>query len=309
VRATLIHNPTAGDGKPGRADIEAIVRAAGFQVRYQSSKKDWKKALKGRSDLVIVAGGDGTVAKVMRALGETGRPVAVLPIGTANNIARTVAALGDARVLAESWRTARPSPFDVGVAADAGARHLFVEGAGGGLFADAIAAGKEHVEDSGTILGSETDRALSLMRDIAEKAVARQWRVEVDGEDHSGEYLAVEAMNIRHVGPSVPIAPNADPGDGRLDVVFVRPSDRRTLLTYLDNRLEQHEVRLPELTVRQGSRVMLTASGGRLRVDDSLLENRRRLEISLMAGAVQIVGNGAQSGAGASRRKEPAKAG
>ena len=309
MRATLIHNPTAGDGKPSRADIEQIVRAAGFQVRYQSSKKDWKKALKGRSDLVIVAGGDGTVAKVIRALGDTGRPVAVLPIGTANNIARTVAALGDARELADSWRTAKPAPFDVGVAADAGERHLFVEGAGGGLFAEAIAAGKEHVEDSETIVGNETDRALSVMRDIAEKAVARQWRVEIDGKDHSGEYLAVEAMNIRHVGPSVPVAPNADPGDGRLDVVFVRPSDRRALLDYFDKRLEQHEVKLPRLTVRRGSQVVLTASGGRLRVDDRLLENRRRLEISLMAGATLIVGGAGQSGGGARRRKESARAG
>jgi diacylglycerol kinase family enzyme len=88
----------------------------------------------------------------------------------------------------------------------------------------------------------------------------------------------------------VPIAPEADPGDGQLDVVFVRPSDRRTLLNYLDKRLEQKEVKLPKLTVRRGRHVVLTASGGRLRVDDSLILKRRRLEISLMAGAVVIVG-------------------
>jgi len=309
VRATLIHNPTAGDGKPSRADIEQIVRAAGFQVRYQSSKKDWKKALKRRSDLVIVAGGDGTVAKVIRELGQTGQPVAILPIGTANNIARTAAALGDARDLVDSWLRAKPQPFDIGIAAASDKSYLFVEGAGGGVFADAIAAGKAHVEDSDTMLGSETDRALALLRGMVAKESARQWQVQIDGSDYSGEFLAVEAMNIRHVGPSVPIAPDAIPGDGLLDVVFVRPADRRALLNYLDTRLEQHAVQLPALSVRRGKQVALSASGGSFRVDDSLIENNGRLEISLMAGAALILGGAAQSDARASSRKESAKAG
>ena len=289
MRATLIHNPAAGDGKPSRADLEEILREAGFQVRYQSTKKDWKKALNARSDLVVAAGGDGTVSKVIRQLGGSGRAIALLPIGTANNVARTAAVLGDARELAKTWRNAKAGPFDIGVAATSDEQHLFVEGCGGGVFADVIAEGSGEVERGSSLVGTETDRALVLLRGIVERAKARHWQIDADGTDVSGDYLGVEAMNIRHVGPSVAIAPDADPGDGRLDVVLIRPSDRRALLTYVDKRLEQHAVKIPKLTTIRAQRVTLSVSGGRLRVDDDLLDNRRRVDVSLMAGAARVL--------------------
>lgn len=310
MRATLIHNPDAGDGKPSRADLEEILRDAGLQVRYQSSKKDWKKALKVRSDLVVAAGGDGTVAKVIRELSGSGRAIALFPIGTANNIARTATRLGDARELVKTWHPQNAEPFDLGVATVSDERHLFVEGAGGGVFADAIAEGKGRVENSDVIVGSETDRALAFLRGILESAPAHTWRVEIDGTDHSGEYLGVEAMNIRHIGPSVPIAPAADPRDGLLDVVFVRQSDRAALLDYVDNRLKQHEVKLPDLTVVRARQLVLSLSGGRLRVDDDLLEDHRAVEIRIMAGAGLVIGaDTRQSDAPESLRKGSASAG
>jgi diacylglycerol kinase (ATP) len=216
----------------------------------------------------------------------------LLPIGTANNIARTAAALGDARQLIGSWRSAKAEPFDVGVVSTSSGRRLFVEGAGGGLFADLIADGSRHVERAGSIVGSETDRALAFLRGLVDKAQPRHWRVKLDGEDHSGDYVAVEAMNIRHAGPSVPIAPDADPADGMLDVVFVSADDCHSLLQYLDKRLEQHEVRLPALTVRRARQVSLTPSGGRLRIDDEIVKGNRRVDISLMAGAAHLLRSG-----------------
>ena len=76
--ATLIHNPTAGDGRPTGKDLERILADAGFQVRYQSSKGDWRKAVDEAADLIVAAGGDGTVAKVFRRVCGRDMPVAVL---------------------------------------------------------------------------------------------------------------------------------------------------------------------------------------------------------------------------------------
>src|SRR5436190_1260537 len=87
---TLIHNPTAGDSRPTRQDIERILSDAGFQVRYQSSKGDWKKAVDAATDAIVVAGGDGTVAKVFTRVAGRDIPVGVLALGTANNVARAL---------------------------------------------------------------------------------------------------------------------------------------------------------------------------------------------------------------------------
>ena len=95
-----------------------MIRNAGHKVKYQSSKeKKWKKALKKPCDIVAVAGGDGTVGKVARELIEERIPIAILPLGTANNIAKS---LGIADIslqdLVASWSTARSINFDTGVA-------------------------------------------------------------------------------------------------------------------------------------------------------------------------------------------------
>ena len=300
----MIHNPSAGDAKPTAEDLKSILADAGFQVHYRSTRKGWKKALAKRTDLIVAAGGDGTVAKVCRELVGTGVPLALLPRGTANNIARTLGVVGDARAHAASWRTATARPFDVGtITSPAGEEH-FVESAGGGLFAAAIAAGHDHVEETSTLVGGETDRAMHLLRELLADAESATWRVDVDGRDLSGDYLAVEVMNIRFIGPSVPLAPSAEPGDGLLDVVLVREADRQPLLDYLDRRVEDASAVAPDLVTQRGRRVRLEPDEGvPLHVDDDPLElpetdeeaggsggsGRAVLEIAVDPGAVSVM--------------------
>ena len=290
VRATLIHNPAAGDGRPAATDLKKIVTAAGFQVRYQSTKKNWKKALQDDVNLIVAAGGDGTVAKVLKETAGHDRTVALLPVGTANNISRTLGVRGDARELAARWLKERPRPFDIGVVDDGSDQTLFVEAAGGGVFAAAIRAGQDAVEDADTLVGNETDRALGLLRRIVAAAKPVRWTLQIDGEDHSGDYVGVEVMNIRHAGPSVPIAPDADPGDGLLDVVMIGQRDVRELVAYLEQRLEQHEVPLPSFRTARGRVVNLAARRVPMRIDDKLVEAEDvDWRISLRRGATRVL--------------------
>ena len=83
MRITLIHNPKAGDAEHGKKELMAALAKAGHHATYQSTKKgDYEKALKKPTDLVLVAGGDGTVTKVAWRLIDTGIPLSVLPLGT-----------------------------------------------------------------------------------------------------------------------------------------------------------------------------------------------------------------------------------
>jgi diacylglycerol kinase (ATP) len=266
-----------------------ILTAAGFQVRYQSSKKNWKKALQRESELVMVAGGDGTVAKVLKELAGSERVVAVLPIGTANNIARTLGIVGDAREIAAGWKSGQPQPFDVGVVTAGKHEHLFVEAAGGGIFADLMTEAEKE-EDDAHILGNETDRALSLLRRVIETAEPLDWSVNVDGRDASGSYLAVELMNIRYAGASVQIAPGADVADGLLDVVLIEPSCRDELLRYVDARLGHHHITLPALTTVRGREVVVKTKGKQMRLDDVAISDADAdWHVSVRAGALRIL--------------------
>lgn len=89
TRTLVLHNPTSGDGRPGTDRLIVDACKLGLLVRYQSTKEaTYRKALRRRWDLVIVAGGDGTVSKVARRLRYRKTPIIILSTGTANNIAR-----------------------------------------------------------------------------------------------------------------------------------------------------------------------------------------------------------------------------
>ena len=74
--------------------------------------KRFKEALAQAEGLVVVAGGDGTVGKVIAQMPDRGVPVAILPLGSANNIARSFNVAGAPYELAEIlhplyWQTAQ----------------------------------------------------------------------------------------------------------------------------------------------------------------------------------------------------------
>ena len=132
MRATLFHNPSAG-GKAAKDEILAAMKL----VDYVSVKDgDMKEAFKKKADLIVVAGGDGTIAEVLTRLPDRSLPVALLPLGTANNIARSLGIAGTPQELVETWKIDKTHSLDVGmVKASWGTLH-FLEGFGVGLFAE-----------------------------------------------------------------------------------------------------------------------------------------------------------------------------
>ena len=138
----------------------ASLTRCGHQAFYQSIKeRGWKKAFKKPVDLVVAAGGDGTVHKTAWQLMGSGIPLAILPLGTANNLARTLGFTESVDEILQSLHCGKGQPFDVGVARRSSRSEYFLEAAGGGLFADYFpAAGSERKKRC--FSGGRTDRAL-----------------------------------------------------------------------------------------------------------------------------------------------------
>jgi diacylglycerol kinase family enzyme len=295
VRISLVHNPTAGDGQ----DVDDVVKLltdAGHEVRHRSSKGDWKTLLQDPGDLVVAAGGDGTVRKVALAAADRGLPFAALPIGTANNIAKTLGLVGDAEELVRSWHGGDMVAIDIGEVRASGHTRRFVEAVGGGWIADLISRSDE-LEDEFHLLGRETDRAMHMLADLLRESKAARWVITADGADLSGDYLVVEILNIRFVGPNVPLAPDADPSDGLLDVVLVTDADRAGVLEYLDQRLNLASGVMPPLrSVRARDIGLEVPAGVRCHVDDREWPDGRdprrqlELEVECLPGAVRMRG-------------------
>jgi diacylglycerol kinase family enzyme len=228
--------------------------------------------LKKRCDIVAVAGGDGTVGKVARCLFGSRTPIAVLPMGKANNVAKMLGLTGKPLAdLIKGWKTAHCVNFDAGVAKGPWGSQWFIEGFGVGLFADTMARldGQEtldekHPDDSKKVIRT----AVSILKNQIKNYPAKDMTVRLDGRDISGDYVLLEALNIRYIGPNLDLVPSADINDGFLDVVFVTKSERAKLSKYLSNRIDGKHSRV-NLTVRQGRHLQIELKNAPIHIDDT----------------------------------------
>lgn len=240
-----------------------LLTTAGFAPEYQSSKDGYKKTLRKKWDLVIVAGGDGTVTKVARALEGHDKLLAILPVGTANNVARAIGLNGEIEIktLISGLHTATTKKLDVGLAKGPWGKRRFLEAVGFGTIAKAIAYsdGREKPPIGLRIYWGRED-----LHQYLKEATPKHFEVDVDGEVFTGEFLLVEIMNLGRTGPALPIASTATPDDGLFDVVFLFESDRSPMLSWLENP----ESEPPPVTVRKGRDVRLKWEHSHARIDD-----------------------------------------
>ena len=298
MRITLMHNPKAGDAEHGEKQLMTALAKAGHHAAYQSTKKsDYKKALKKPADLVVAAGGDGTVGKIGCQLIDSGIPLSVLPLGTANNLARTLGFIASPEEIIGRLKDGRKRAFDIGRAcAPWGKRHFF-ESVGGGLLADYVSATERKAKKTKG-LSSEQEMTLhvSLLRRMLHEYPARKWKIDIDDEDVSDRYILWEAMNIRSIGPALYLASQAATRDGQLDFVCVRESDRSRLMDHLDARLAGKKPKFP-LPIRRFRKLQVVWEGpSKLHLDGKLWppkkqgsRKRRKIEITVRPSALVIL--------------------
>jgi diacylglycerol kinase family enzyme len=272
----LLHNPNAGNGAWRRRDLVRLVRRAGFAVEYLPLKEALAEPEQmQRGDFLAVAGGDGAVRKVALALLGHKRPIAPLPLGTANNIARNFGLDDDLPRIVKGWRKKpRHVRFDVGVAAGPWGHRHFIEGVGVGLIGRAIAV-LDAIDD---VAVHEWRKARhKLHRDACVAAVLAHEmhglpvKLQADHRDRSDDFLLLEILNIRRAGPAVELAPNARPGHGKFDIVSVTEKQRGRLLHALKARLAD-EKHIRPLTTRHASSVEFSVGRAcELRIDDGVV--------------------------------------
>jgi diacylglycerol kinase (ATP) len=274
VKVTVIHNPHAGDDQtqPSGDEIVRMIREAGHKAKYFSTDdKKWEKALQEPGDIVAVAGGDGTFGKIARCLIGSRTPITALPMGTANNIANTIGVTGRTlQDLIDGWNAARCVNFDAAVAKGPWGSKYFIEGFGVGLFADTmfrIDAGQHPRMFRAEDPEEEISEALKVLKTQLSSYPAKELTVRLDGQDLSGEYYMLEALNIRYVGPNLDLVPGAEINDGLLDIVLVAKGEQAKLWQYLSDHLRKKRSRV-KLTVRQGRHLQVEWRSSQVRIDD-----------------------------------------
>jgi len=228
-RLALIMNPASAGGRPlqllPRAEQE--LATLGFSHRVVSTRdmhhaSEVAAQAAANGETVVALGGDGLVGTLAGAVRAAG-PIGVLPGGRGNDFARALSIPVDigaaCRVLAEGTERR----LDLG---EANGRP-FVCIASTGFDSDA-----NRIANEARIVKGNLVYLYAALRAIAAWRPAR-FTVRGDGGAEQFEGYTVAAANSRFYGGGMCIAPNADMGDGLLDVICVEHSSKLRFLANL----------------------------------------------------------------------------
>ncbi len=282
--AKILHNPKAGDEGHEKHDLIKMIEAEGYECRYSSTKKDGWQKLDEDIDIIVVVGGDGTVRKltsclVDRKVLDKKFPIGLIPLGTANNISKTLHICGTPTDIITTWRKKVMKKFDVGVCGLKEAT-FFLESFGYGLFPYLM---KEMGKMDKTLIDTPEKKmgmALQLLHHITSEYEPRECKLKIDGKDYSGTYIMAEVMNIQSIGPNLRLSPNSDPGDGILEVVVVPADDKENFSKYVKSLLSGTKADYDFKPI-QATEIQISWNGTHVHIDDEIIKIKDKAVVDI----------------------------
>lgn len=259
--------------------------------RWPAHDPRLERAPRPADETVVAVGGDGTVSRVIQAIGTSGLRLAIVPAGTANDFA---AALGIPADLDQACEAARCSGERLVDLISVNGRY-FVTCGGMGLPA-AVAARANRWKSAPSPLRSlwrRLGRAIYVLAAGAEMLhrPPMPCLVRCDGATHYGDSLALVFSNQSRFGGCFRVSPAASNRDGVLDLCAIdqpRTWTRRAqvLLAALAGTLE----RLPGTQALRGRHASVVSDRRTSFFGDGeVLVEDRRFEIEVLPGALRVV--------------------
>jgi diacylglycerol kinase (ATP) len=292
TRARVICNPTSGGGmwEPDQLREELD----GFELDWVETKsKDdaVEAAEEWREGLIIVVGGDGTINDVVNGIGQAGFPegvtFAVLPAGTGNDLAATLAVPEDLSEASGVIQQSRVRTLDVArVRSEEISERFFINVATGGIGAEISDANYKELKGR---WGKLSYLVASL--EVARNFDVKEITLDLDGEKRKLRAVNIAIGNCRYAGGGWPAAPRANPEDGLLDVVIIEDVGIKEVLTLTPAALARSDYLDKEgvFSARAGEiRVETRPPGLEFTVDGEVIGNEP-VEFAVVSDALKVI--------------------
>lgn len=268
-------------------DALAVLREAhDVELVETGSPDELEDALSAHPDVdgVVVLGGDGSLHAVVQALHDADRlgsvTVGLVPLGTGNDFAATLELPDEPADAARTIVAGRPRTLDLAVD-DAG--DVTVNAAHVGIGAEAAAAAKPWKERLGPV-GYPIGALISWFRTPGARLDVR-----VDGRRLPRHHVIHVAVgNGRFVGGGAALLPDADPGDGLLDVSVSYAVSVRRRLVYAWALVRAKHPQLQDVQYLRGSEVSVQGDALRCTNDGELGDPRESYAWRVLPGALRM---------------------
>jgi YegS/Rv2252/BmrU family lipid kinase len=305
-------------GRKLRSEIERELTARGLHFTLAETERPWHAvelagaAAEAGADVVVAAGGDGTIHEVANGLlqARTERRVAlgVIPVGTGNDFAKLLETGTNRARAYDLLASGRVRDLDVGYVTWAGGAEYFINGMGTGVDVEVIRQVKRLPRMNGTLA-----YLIGLLRAVVGfKAVPL--KVRADGRQLDRRVMIIAIGNGPCLGGGFWLTPRAQADDGLLDICLVDDLSYLQIVRYIPRVMRGTHEHLPVVKMDQAENIELEAPQSAaffFHMDGELREltDTRRLRIELIRTALPVVGARAGVHAPAARPAQSAEGG
>ena len=304
MKTIVIVNPASGRGRARKqiSDIERILRASSLDFDLLQSERPWhtvelaEAAARRGVDVVIAAGGDGTVNEAINGLmharqdGFVKTALGVLSLGTGNDFAASLNLPVKLEEVIQAISGNMRRLVDIGLLRGCS----FLEGR---YFGNCVGIG---FDAAGGVLAEKITWAtgplaylIAALQNIFLYYKAPTLEIQLDAETIHMPSLLVSVMNGKRIGGGFWTAPAASPDDGLFDLCIAEEVSRPRMLSLLPHFLKGTQASQPEIQMKQAHMVKITATKGvmPIQADGEILDDAcREVVIEILPRQLEIIG-------------------
>lgn len=284
AQALLVLNANSRNGTNEHleAAIAIIEQSMGLiTVESRSASQTSESILKHRNDVnrVILAGGDGTINSTLPTLHQCGLPLAILPTGTANDLARALDIPDNLEVAARIAAGDIRRTIDLGVAND----QFFINTAHVGLGVRVTHRLESIDKGIWGVVGY-----LKALIDELGSVRGFSISIDVDGTTHRMRSIQVSVGNGRFYGGGNVVDENSRLDDGRLNLYSVKPRPWWQLLLLAPVLRRGRHIKDDRIFRASGTAIRISTTKPRKVSADGELITRTPVDFAVKPGALEV---------------------
>ncbi|AYL96580.1 diacylglycerol/lipid kinase family protein [Mucilaginibacter celer] len=282
----FIVNPASGKEEPVLSYINKVLDDSGINWELSITKKhisaaDIARKLIGKTELIAVYGGDGCVTEVASALQGSGTPMAIIPGGTANVMAKELGIPQETLLALEVLKSngAMLKLVDMGLMNG----KPFLLRVNLGIMADMVLQADRELKDE---IG-QLAYGITALKTI-NNAEPVKYRLEIDGEVFEEQAVSITVTNSGNMGiGDFALQPGISITDGLLDVILLRDNSFMSLMKAAGSALLQNKT--DAVQHWQCKKVAIDSLTEQKFICDDFEQQAKRIEIEVIPASINIL--------------------
>lgn len=289
MKLFFVVNPISGgiDKEPFLKKAKDLCQLYGIEYKIfkTTGKSDKKNALEQiqafHPDKVISVGGDGTTLFTAVCLIDTGYPMGIIPLGSANGMATELYVEPDPiNALYDIMMTDFVRGLDLLLI---NGEHYSMHLGDVGINAQIV---KSYENDKNRGMVTYAKHFLGELQNLKPFQV----KVEADEERYTGEVLMTALCNARKYGTGVPLNTTGNPMDGKFEIVLLEKIDLPSLIRAGLASLNDKYLGSQQSKVITTSKARIEFDRPRLlQLDGEVIEPLQTIDVELLTGAVSLL--------------------